>query len=461
MKKINIVIAVMLMAVSLSSCYKEEFEITEANNNKVEGQGLADWSTATHSNDVEPNYNIVFPSNSVQKLEIVFEADEWQSMQDNLTDVQSSGGGGPGPGSFPTETPSYFKCQIYHNDLQWYNVGIRYKGNSSLSTAYRNNNGKKPLRLQFDEFEDEIPQINNQRFYGFKELSLSSNYDDASLMREKTANELYREFGVPAPHAAYYEIYIDNGNGNGFEYYGLYTVVEVVFNTMLQKSFGSETGNCYKPDGDGAAWASTKFSLDDFEKKTNEEAMDWSDVQAVYDALHSSLRNTDTEGWKTELESKFYVDGFLKWLAANTTMQNWDTYGRMTHNYYMYNDPADGLLKWIPWDNNEAFQNGKMGGSLSFEFSEVSASQWPMIGYIMADDAYRATFDAYVSDFITTVFEPSKMETYYNIQKDLLQNSANNERSGYTYINGNFESSVNTLINHCSQRKSAAEAYLN
>lgn len=459
MKRNSIIILLCAITVAaVTSCYKEVLEIKpdEGGGNNVEGQGLADWTTETHSNDVDPDYDIVFPNDKVQRLDIVIEPSEWTDMQTNLTSIQSSGGGGPG--SFPTETPAYFKCQVFHNDIQWYDVGIRYKGNSSLSTAYRTGNGKKPLRLEFDEFEDEIPEINNQRFYGFKELSLSSNYDDPSLMREKVANDLYRGFGVPAPHAAYYEIYVDNGNGP--IYFGLYTIVEVVFNTMLTKSFGSETGNCYKPDGDGAAWSTTGFSLADFEKKTNKDVLDWNEIQEMYDILHAETRTSDAAAWKASLEGVFDVNAYLKWLAANTTMQNWDTYGRMTHNYYMYHDPADDLIKWIPWDNNEALQEGKRGGGLSFEFSEVNANSWPLIGYIMADDAYRAIFDAYVSDFITGVFEPSKMEAKYNAEMDLLQASADAEQNGYTYINGKFSSSVSTLISHCSQRKAAVESYL-
>ena len=39
---------------------------------------------------------------------------------------------------------------------------------------------KLPFKLDFDEFEDDYPQIDNQRFYGFKKLSLKNNYDDQS-----------------------------------------------------------------------------------------------------------------------------------------------------------------------------------------------------------------------------------------------------------------------------------------
>ena len=44
----------------------------------------------------------------------------------------------------------------------------------------------------------------------------------------------------------------------------------------------------------------------------------------------------------------------LTHLALNQAMVNWDTYGRMTHNYYLYSDPSDDRFTWIPWDLNEA-----------------------------------------------------------------------------------------------------------
>lgn len=450
---------IMLAGLVMQSCYKEVLEIVDTDANSRDG--LDDWTAATHSNSATPNYDVVFNNDQINRLDIVITADDWQTMQDDLAEIQSSGGGGgPGGGSFPEETPVYVKSQVYHNGIQWYNVGIRYKGNSSLSTTYRTGNGKKPLRLEFDEFEDDYAEIKNQRFYGFKELSLSNNFNDKSMMREKMANELYREFGVPAPHAAYYEIYVDYGEGS--TYFGVYTMVEVVFNTALDKQFGSDDGNCYKPDGDAAAWATTGFDVTEFEKKTNKTSLDWSDVEEMYDILHSSDRTGNTSQWMSNLEGVFDVDGYLKWLAANTTMQNWDTYGRMTHNYYLYHDPADGLIKWIPWDNNEAFQTGKQGGGLSFEFTEVTDDSWPLIGYVVDVPEYRQKFNDYIQTFITDVFEPSRMESKYNADMNLLSSSASNEQSGYTFLNGSgdFTSAVNTLISHASQRKSAAEAYL-
>jgi hypothetical protein len=55
----------------------------------------------------------------------------------------------------------------------------------------------------------------------------------------------------------------------GLEYFGLYTALEIVFETMLTKQFGSESGNSCKPDKTGASFSSTGFGLSNFENKTN------------------------------------------------------------------------------------------------------------------------------------------------------------------------------------------------
>jgi len=34
---------------------------------------------------------------------------------------------------------------------------------------------KYPFRLNFDKFEDDYPEIDNQRFYGFDELIFNNN----------------------------------------------------------------------------------------------------------------------------------------------------------------------------------------------------------------------------------------------------------------------------------------------
>lgn len=444
-----------LVAVFITACYKETFIPA--------GDGLEDWTISTHSSLATPDYDVVFPQDKVNRFDITISSEDWEIMREDLDDLyggSSSGGpGGPGGGggTFADETPIYVPCTIEFNGNDWYYVGIRYKGNSSLS-AYSSGVNKLPFRLEFDQFEDDYPEISGQTFYGFPALSMSSNYNDLSFMREKVACDLFREFNVPAPYTAFYEMYIDYGEGP--VYFGLYTAVEVVFETMLEKQFSSNTGNCYKPENAGAAFTSYDFSLADFENKTT-GGTGGDDIQELHDILHSNTRTTDVETWKNDLEAVLDVDGFLKWLAVNTTIQNWDTYGRMTHNYYLYHDPADGLIKWIPWDNNEAFEDGKMGGALSFEFDEISDDAWPLIGYITAVPEYEDLFKSHIIDFITGAFEPSKMQAYYDELQDIIQSSVEAETSDYSFINsvGDFTSAVSTLKTHVDSRVSVAGDY--
>jgi hypothetical protein len=463
MKKQNIILSIISL-VLLSSCYKETFVAS--------GEGLEDWTIATHSSIAPIDYDVVFPQDKVNRFDITISAEDWSTMQSDLESLygsSSSIGGGGGPGgqggggatttTFAEETPIYIPCNLEFNGTNWYNVGIRYKGNSSLSASSSGVN-KLPFRLEFSEFEDDYIEIKGQTFYGFPALSMSSNYNDKSFLREKIGCDLFNEFGVPAPQTAFYEMYVDYGDGP--VYFGLYTALEVVFETMLTKQFGSESGNCYKPDGTGASFSSTGFDLSHFENKTNQTDGD-TDIQTLYDILHSTDRTNSTTAWKTSIESVFDVDGFLKWLAVNTTIQNWDTYGRMTHNYYLYNDPEDNLIKWIPWDNNEAFQTGNQGGALSFEFTSISDEDWPLIGYILSIPSYENTFKQHILSFIGSTFEPTKMQAQYAEMQNLIQSSVDAETSDYSFLTStsDFSSAISTLNTHVNTRNTVAFDYAN
>ncbi len=77
----------------------------------------------------------------------------------------------------------------------------------------------------------------------------------------------------------------------------------------------------------------------------------------------------------------------------------------MSHNYYLYNDPATGLLTWIPWDNNEAFKGGSMRTALSMSLDEVNAN-WPLIRYLMDDPVYQASYVDNVAALINGGLQP-------------------------------------------------------
>ena len=458
MKRINFSFAILLGLMVISSCNKDEdfdlvFDDTEFET--------TDWTEATHSKSVNPDYDEVFNDNEVKRLDFVISEERWQGMLDDMENNFGAFGSGGSPGLIETDdNPIFVPGEVYYEGKQWYRVGLRFKGNSSLQSSWQSGILKLSFKMDFDEFEDEYPQIDDQRFYGFKKFSLKNNYADASLMREKVGSDIFRNAGVASSRTAFYTLYVDHGDGP--EYFGLYTLVEEVDNTVIKTQFSDDNGNVYKPDGTGAAFAEATFSESVFEKKTNEDEADWTDIINLFSALHADTRTTDPATWRNDLEAVFDTETFLKYLAVNTTIQNWDTYGRMTHNYYLYNNPENNLLTWIPWDNNEAFQTGKNGGAHALNFSGLSSSTWPLIGFLYADPVYKAKYDAFLQEVIDGSFNANTMSSLYDTYAALIEPFATSERSGFTFLNSvaSFQSAVSTLKSHAVSRNSAVENYL-
>lgn len=482
---------------------------------------ISDWTDATHSKSAELNYDEVFDDTQVKRLDFVVSATEWQSMLDDMTasygefGTSNTAGSIPGdapgglpggvPGGIPgdgvappiddqpvqgappvfddqfapddavpneepiaqaigpassEEDPIFVPADVYYNGIQWYSVGIRFKGNSTLQGAWGSGVLKLSFKMDFDEFEDDYPQIKNQRFYGFKKFSLKNNYDDNSQIREKVAADIFRSAGLAASRTAFYTLYLDHGNGP--EYFGLYTLVEEVDGTVLDTQFVSDEGNLYKPENDGSTFAENSFSEDDFEKKTNEDDEDWSDILALFDALHDDTASTDAATWRANMEAVFDVEGFLSYLAVNGIIQNWDTYGRMPHNYYLYNNPENGLLTWIPWDNNESLQAGKQGGSLDLGFTTLSTEEWPLIGYIYADDVYRARYNELLSEVMAGPFETSSIQATYDNYAGLVEPYATSEVEGYSFLrnSSDFSTGIDVLKAHAATRAADVATYL-
>jgi hypothetical protein len=468
----------------------------------------AGWTLETHSNEARPDYETVFPQDEVNRIDIILTRETWETMLADMTEMQGefgAGGGMGGPGGPPEggppeggppegerpplggqapeggafpgdrqppqgvpggmnnaltdENPVWVTATIQFEGNSWEYVGLRFKGNSSLMSAWREGNYKLPFRLDFDQFEDDYPQIDDQRFYGFKQLSLASNFNDDSYLREKVTADIFRGFGVASAHTAFYEVYVDYGEGP--VYFGLYTMVEMVEDTVIEEQFVSDEGNLYKPEGAGATFAEGSFSEISFDKETNQEEGDYSDILAVFDALHAANRLSDPAAWRESLEAIFDVDTFLRWLAVNTVVQNWDTYGVMNHNYFLYTDPESGLVTWIPWDNNHALFGSGMRPALSLSLDEVG-EDWPLIRFLIDDPVYKAQYESYLGEVVETVFVPEQMAGIYQYYHDLIAESALKETPDATMLRSAaaFESSVDELSQHAWARWEAVQNYL-
>jgi hypothetical protein len=381
-----------------------------------------------------------------------------------LPDPPSGEGPPVGEGEFKKDNPDpiYVPCTLSFEGRSWWYVGIRFKGYSSLRRTWQSGSYKLPLRIDTDEFEDEHPEVKNQRFHGFKELSLSNNSFDPSLLREKVVPDLFRQAGVPAPRTAFYRVHIDHGQGP--VYFGLYTMIEVPDEPMFGAQFIKKSGNLYKPEGIGATWS--KFDEASFPKKTNEDENDYSDIKAAIAALQAS--QTDRPGWRSDLEQVFDAPGFVRWLAVNTVLVNWDTYGNSPQNYYLYGDPGrGGRLHWIPWDNNMALSStGGKAEPLPLDMSSVKREQWPLIGKLIDDPLYHATYVREVARLIETEFSVASAQARIRAAHDLIRPhvvGSSGEQAGYTDLRSDreFEHALTDLLEHVARRNDAARRFVN
>ena len=284
-------------AITDSSVQDTEMDVSTDTDEIARPDG---WTEDTHDKSADPDYDTVFPDDEVNRLGITISAENWEAMMADMTELYgeqvTSAGSGGGRRQVDlqeavdlvrtvnledSEDPALRKKRIIPSG--WKRLsnsrttpgqmsGLRFKGNSSLRDSWASGDLKMPLKLDFDEFEDEYPEIDDQRFYGFKQLSLSSNYHDESFMRETVAYDVFEDMGVTTPATAFYEVYVDYGEGP--VYFGLYTMIEVVDDTVIETNFEDDNGNVYKPDGIGSSFAAGSFNEDDFDKETNEDEAD-------------------------------------------------------------------------------------------------------------------------------------------------------------------------------------------
>lgn len=478
-----------------------------------------DWTAASHS-IATPDYGKVLPQDQVNRIEIRMSAAQWASIREDMKAIfggdfgaggQNGGigmpptgasapvgglppgasapvGGPPLGASAPTggasapvggnggvmtigsgQDPSYVAVTVSQGGKVWKQVGFRLKGNSTLSSQWSSGSYKLPFRLKFNAFDDiYYPGIYRQRFHGFKELSFSAGARDTTQLHEKLASDLLRRAGVPAARSAFYRVYLDIGTG--LVYNGLYTALEIVDDTLVPDQFaGDTTGNIYKPES-----TLQTFRKSEFAKKNNDFAADYSDVAAFIAALNSSQRRTDAAGWRAALESTFDADGFLKWLAANNAMVNWDTYGGLAHNYYLYR-ARSGQLTWIPWDHNEALTGspGITGGSagsmgivsngLSLSMNEVTSS-WPLLRYLADDPVYFERYRQYLKQFSAKVFVQSEFDAlvdkHYGLIAPYIIGPDGELPTRTNTTEAEFRAGPATLKAHVSARRGLIESYV-
>ena len=208
-------------------------------------------------------------------------------------------------------------------------VGVRKKGfiGSQSDT-------KPSLKLRFDKYVDD------QALGGIVErMTLNNSIQDPSMINTCLAYRVFAAAGNPAPRCNFATVSV---NGKDL---GLYVHVEEIKPPFLARHFESAEGNLYE----GTVSDFTDVYRGTFEKKTNEDDADWSDIDAVVAALQDP-----TDAGLQRLSEIVDLDRFLSFWATESLVGHWDGYTGDRNNYHFYREP-DGPFVFIPWGVDDTF----------------------------------------------------------------------------------------------------------
>lgn len=180
----------------------------------------------------------LFDTDSVISVNILMDDADWNAMLENST------------------TEEYYQCDVEIHGTTFYRVGIRPKGNTSLtSIASDPTTDRYSFKLEFDHYVD------GQSCFGLDKLILNNNYADATNMKEALIYDMYQYLGADASLYNYAKISV-----NG-EYWGVYLALEAVEDSFMLRNHGAQSGKLYKPDsmniGDGKDFGD--FNADDMD----------------------------------------------------------------------------------------------------------------------------------------------------------------------------------------------------
>lgn len=412
----------------------------------------------------------------------------------------------------------YYTTTVVIDGEAYKNVGIRGKGNTSLSMVSSMNSDRYSFKVEFDHYDSSIT------YHGLDKLSLNNLIQDSTMMKDYLTYTLMNGFGVAAPLCSFVYITV-----NG-EDWGLYLAVEGVEESFLERNYGSNYGDLYKPDSmsfGGGRGNGKDFNMDDFmnraimDENTGKPAQGMtlsnmpdmgnfnpvkmpgmpqagpglenrehfffggkgaSDVKLQYvddnaDSylnIWNSAKTDITSADKRRLieslknlsngehiESVVDIDQVIRFFVVHNYVCNGDSYtGSMIHNYYLYEE--DGRMAMIPWDYNLAFGTFQGGNAQSTintpidsPISGGSSADRPMWNWIVANKEYTELYHQYFAEFLNRIDIDAIIENTHDLIKTYVEKDPT---AFYSYEE--FETGVDTLRRFCSLRSKSISMQL-
>ena len=296
----------------------------------------APGSTATaapaHRDDAEAHpSDAYFALERVLDISIEIAGEDWDTLrhqtrtfEDVLAEIEEYGLSRPFADIY-----TWFGATVTVDGETHADVGVRKKGfiGSQSDT-------KPALKLRFDKYTD------GQSLGGVMErMTLNNSIQDPSMVNTCLSYRVFAAAGSPAPRCNFATVSV---NGKDL---GLYVHVEEMKAPFLSRHFESAEGNLYE----GTVSDFTPEYRGTIEKKTNTDAADWSDINAVV----AALQDPSDAGLKA-LGEIVDLDRFLSFWATEVLVGHWDGYAGDRNNYHFYREP-DGPFVFIPWGTDDTF----------------------------------------------------------------------------------------------------------
>ncbi len=210
----------------------------------------------------------LFDTTRVHTIDIVM--DNWDEFTENC------------------KSEEYYTCSVVIDGEAFKNVAIRGKGNTSLSQV---NNDRYSYKIEFDHYND------TSTYYGLDKLCLNNIIQDNTYMKDYLTYQMMNDMGVASPLCSYAYITV-----NG-EDWGLYLAVEGVEESFLQRNFGKDYGELYKPDSmsmGGGRGNGNQFDIDEFMNSSDSEntgnTNDNKNTESYSDTNSLPQRQNETQG---------------------------------------------------------------------------------------------------------------------------------------------------------------------
>jgi spore coat protein H len=360
--------------------------------------------TIRHPASSSVDYWTIFDESRVRRVDIALDKSDWDKMwEDPMSKYQAKA-----------------DAIVFGEKLE--DVAFRMRGQFSL----HNSGDKKPWKIDTDFY------IDGQEYKNLRQLMFLNSIGDPSLLKEKLAYELMRFAGLPASHVSYVELWIDiRDDDQGAIFWGVYSMVERVDNKYIGNRFTADAkgGNLYKAShaqrgpmdlvfyGDQIEDYPTQDGQVAYGKMNNEAEADYSDIVALCRTVSGVDTSTEAE-YIQALEASLNMDSFLRYLAVNMIIDNWDSYINTGNNFYLFNNPVSGRFEWIPWDLTWG-ENPQAGLYTTAEFGMMESGA-PLFTQAMAIQKYRDAYTAYIDLLSRYFFTEENMSSLINRYHNLI-----------------------------------------